>query len=400
VIEKGFVAVADLRFRRHRSSLCNGSISTSPNHSRVFALLRTTHLKALHSSFQVPLTTNKQITAFINNLTDLRSAFQSVLFKFHSAKPDSKLAVHAPTSAWSLVEARVKALVGNLALETRSISLAHVSPPGDPLLKHLKDDIVANLDTTCELKLVTNQSGAAVLQVTTFKLVIEPAVAAARRRLGITTPFATPRGALGDPEQERLRAVQSGSKHGIVEMFGRGRLGSMLLLARGIVERSSLWIYGGFLRDLVIRGDAHADSDMDVGIHTGGTAQAGMDEVAQIATGFGLRYKRTRLGTDPRLVGYFFETLDGAEQFEVQVVDAHAFAKVDARIDFDVNNLKLGTDGQLELKTVLPNRDLKSILDNIRSHTLAVLKPALEISDRIDKMRKRGWNVTFPNAST
>lgn len=349
----------------------------------------------------MPLTTNKQVTAFINNLTDLRSAFPSVLFKFHSAKPNSKLAVHAPTSVWSLVEERVKALIENLEPETRSINLAHVSLPSDFLLKHLKEDIVANLDTTCELKLVSSQTRAAVLQVNTFKLVIEPAVAAARRRLGINTPFASPRGALGDPEQERLRAVQSGSKHGIVEMFGRGRLGSMLLLARGIVERSnSLWIYGGFLRDVVVRGDAHADSDMDVGIPTGGTAQAGMDEVAQIATGSGLRYKRTRLGTDPRLVGYFFETLDGAEQFEVQVVDAHAFAQIDARIDFDVNNLKLGTDGHLELKTVLPNRDLKSILDNIRSHTLVVLKPALEISDRIDKMRKRGWNVTLPNAST
>jgi hypothetical protein len=193
--------------------------------------------------------------------------------------------------------------------------------------------------------------------------------------------------------------VQSGSKDGIVQIFGSGKLGSMLLLARLVLESHlHLWIYGGFIRDVIVRGDAHSDADLDVGIPTGESAQACMDEVARLAAAVGMRYNSTKLLTGPKVVAYYFETLDGTQRVEVQVVDAHHFMQNDPRIDFDVNNLKMEADGKLVMKYALENRDVASILSNIRMHTLVVLKPALEVSDRIDNMRKRGWNVTFPNA--
>ena len=84
----------------------------------------------------------------------------------------------------------------------------------------------------------------------------------------------------------------------------------------------------------------------------------------------------------------------------LQVVDTEAFAKQQAAVDFDVNNLKLSFPGGIQVKHEgeirVQGRDRNQILSNCRVKTLLVLKPAQEVTARIDKMKQRGWAVTFP----
>jgi hypothetical protein len=80
-------------------------------------------------------------------------------------------------------------------------------------------------------------------------------------------------------------------------------------------------------------------------------------------------------------------------------VDCKAFAKVDGRVDFDVNNLKFLQREGLSVKDKLgphpQGNDLDAILRNIRSKKLLVLKSPAEVAHRIQKMSQRGWEVTY-----
>ena len=84
----------------------------------------------------------------------------------------------------------------------------------------------------------------------------------------------------------------------------------------------------------------------------------------------------------------------------LQVVDTVAFAKRQATVDFDVNNLKLSFPEGIQIKhdgeIRLQGRDKNQILSNCRNKCLLVLKPAQEVTARIDKMKNRGWAVSFP----
>ena len=83
----------------------------------------------------------------------------------------------------------------------------------------------------------------------------------------------------------------------------------------------------------------------------------------------------------------------------IQVVDTAAFARRQATVDFDVNNLKITKDGlsiKHEEEVRLEGRTLNKILRNARIKHLLVLKPASEVTARIEKMTNRGWAVHFP----
>lgn len=91
-----------------------------------------------------------------------------------------------------------------------------------------------------------------------------------------------------------------------------------------------------------------------------------------------------------------------------QVVDMVAFAKIQATVDFDVNNLKLTKEGlkvKHENEVRLEARTLEKILRSVRTKHLLVLKPAKEVTAKIEKMSKRGWTIhslqqrTKPSAS-
>lgn len=105
-----------------------------------------------------------------------------------------------------------------------------------------------------------------------------------------------------------------------MQQFGSSKLGSMMALTRLLFTDTALWIYGGFIRDAVIRGDVHDQMDLDVGIpFTGMSVDQGMSVVSAQAKTLGMQFLKNGASTDPRLRTCVFRTADGADEFEVQV---------------------------------------------------------------------------------
>lgn len=103
----------------------------------------------------------------------------------------------------------------------------------------------------------------------------------------------------------------------------------------------------------------------------------------------------------------------------VEFVNADHFSKKDSQVDFDVNNLKVGVIVPI-LATLVPHYCLlyikiksvggqlmvthkyngqggsvDAIMQNCRLKQLRVLKDPNIIQDRINKMKNRGWTVTY-----
>ena len=113
--------------------------------------------------------------------------------------------------------------------------------------------------------------------------------------------------------------AQRGEPTDILAMFGQGKKGSILVLARLVLSHTSMWLYGGFIRDLVLRGDVHDGMDLDVGLpKTGMDASTGMTSIAQLASAVNMHFMTTN-PRDPRVVRGFFKAVDSSVEIEVQV---------------------------------------------------------------------------------
>ncbi|KAK9797437.1 hypothetical protein WJX73_004192 [Symbiochloris irregularis] len=202
-------------------------------------------------------------------------------------------------------------------------------------------------------------------------------------------------------EQQALQGLQAAAPSDNLTTFGRGRAGSLMALARAVLMGSGLWVYGGFLRDYLVRGEDHGSMDLDLGLPVGmGMDPAmGMKEVAKHAVNLGMPFMRNQPG-GPKVSTAFFRTADGTAEVEVQVVDTRAFAKEDGRVDFDVNNLKFVQGVGLAVKDQggahAQGKDLNAILQNCRRKRLLVLKSPAEVAHRIQKMQQKHWDVTYP----
>ena len=81
------------------------------------------------------------------------------------------------------------------------------------------------------------------------------------------------------------------------------------------------------------------------------------------------------------------------------MVNADAFMRKDARVDFDVNNLKLVPGDRRQPTLVLKNTSqagvgsVDRVVANIQRGVLLVLKPYGEVAQRVQKMERRGWQV-------
>ena len=81
------------------------------------------------------------------------------------------------------------------------------------------------------------------------------------------------------------------------------------------------------------------------------------------------------------------------------MVDVNYFMQKDARVDFDVNNLKLvpGEHGQSKLILKYTSQagvgTVDRVVANIQRGVLLVLKPYSEVSQRVQKMEHRGWQI-------
>ena len=113
--------------------------------------------------------------------------------------------------------------------------------------------------------------------------------------------------------------MQCGDPAEIIAKFGRGQAGSLLVLARLVISCTPMWIYGGFIRDLVLRGDVHPGMDLDVGLPpTGLDPSAGMSIIVTLAAAVGMSYLHQDL-QDRRVCRGFFKALDSSIELEIQV---------------------------------------------------------------------------------
>ena len=117
-----------------------------------------------------------------------------------------------------------------------------------------------------------------------------------------------------------ILAVQRGTPGDILASFGRGKAGSLLALGRLVLSSTAMWLYGGFIRDLVLRADVYDSQDLDVGLpYSGLDAAAGMSTIATLAASIGMQFLRTHPRGDPRVVRGFFQAVDSSVEIEVQV---------------------------------------------------------------------------------
>ena len=115
-------------------------------------------------------------------------------------------------------------------------------------------------------------------------------------------------------------AMQRGAPADILASFGRGKAGSLLALGRLVLATTPMWLYGGFIRDLVLRADVYDSQDLDVGLpYDGLDAGSGMSSIAMLADTIGMHFLRTHPRGDPRVVRGFFMAVDSSVEIEVQV---------------------------------------------------------------------------------
>ena len=94
----------------------------------------------------------------------------------------------------------------------------------------------------------------------------------------------------------------------------------MALAAQILSSQDGHWVYGGFVRDAIVRNDMHSEMDLDVGISKSGSSSVAgaMASITQLAKDVGLNFVRN--GVAYNLVSVaFFATADNSSAFEVQV---------------------------------------------------------------------------------
>ncbi|KAK9812983.1 hypothetical protein WJX72_006801 [[Myrmecia] bisecta] len=352
------------------------------------------------------------ITAVIETSWEMDVSYDHVLkgkeqFAAESGDHETLLAIYTAwvgahkSSSWSAengikpgVLAAADQLLGKLDKNAIALLLT------DGWIRKLETEIEARLGMAAQLRLVKK---AKTLTVTVLAVALDAAVDMVHRRLGSPNPSGLVSSGTASLDAhsgtQHLTALQTAPAEQIKGQFGSGQAGSLMLLARLILTSTPMWVYGGFLRDLVLRGETHANMDLDVGLPKEGgmTIEAGLAAIVKQAQAHGMAFLRQSC-SDPRVCACWFSTLDRSSEVEVQIVDAYAFAQKDARVDFDVNNLKLASDGSLQIKSgAMPAAtNLNQIIANVQAKRLLVCKPAREVTDRIKKMRERGWQITYP----
>ncbi|KJE90744.1 appr-1-p processing enzyme family protein [Capsaspora owczarzaki ATCC 30864] len=223
-------------------------------------------------------------------------------------------------------------------------------------------------------------------------------------------------------QQEELRVATllspSSTRQDIEARFGSGVEGTLIFFAHWMTHSTEMWIYGGFIRDVLYGKGAHPELDLDVGMPKGG--RLGVDQAYDMVCNFAAqqRITQTRVPFDKkgekgpaiRVVG--FKSFDGNFDCSIELVNTEMFffrkgadgkTRDDRRVDFDVNNLRVcrspspGQPATIALKfpDQPPDGTVEQICENIRQRRLVVLKSANEVAVRIDKMRNRDWLITF-----
>jgi hypothetical protein len=203
---------------------------------------------------------------------------------------------------------------------------------------------------------------------------------------------------LSDPSAAAEQSIKNRYQHnGLVTTEG-----AMMLMARFITHQTTMFVYDGYIRDFVIYGSLESDGrgnvegDLEVFIEQESLG-SGLEKLSQFAKQHQIKLKRHQLKGPKVLEAFFAPT--GGKEFPIELVDSTHFSRSDGQIDFDVNNLKLQptTSGEPLIKIKFANQGgpVAQICHNARHRQLRVMKSPDQISDRIEKMKTRGWKLLF-----
>eukprot|EP01043_Picozoa_sp_COSAG02_P070799 COSAG02_NODE_12682_length_1510_cov_1.345145_2_plen_221_part_00 len=123
---------------------------------------------------------------------------------------------------------------------------------------------------------------------------------------------------LSDPSA--AAAIKDSYRHNVSE-------GAMMLMAHFITHQTSMFVYGGFIRDFVIYGKLAMDergqieSDIDIGIGQE-SPETGLEKLAQFAKEHRIKLNR-RQSKGPKVLEAFFQPAGGNE-FPIELVDSGA----------------------------------------------------------------------------
>ena len=186
----------------------------------------------------------------------------------------------------------------------------------------------------------------------------------------------------------------------IFRLFGGGRQGAAMVLAHIITWKTDSYVYGGFIRDFILRQDLYDDSDLDISLN-GLTFDQAIDQLTAEATQMGFTL-RTRENKGEYVTRAEYVTTDGCS-VQVEFVDYHA-AVLENRwvisVDFNVNNLKVeggygGTPARIQLRFPEFGGSLEEIREDLSKKTMSRLYTSTQTISRTDKFRQRGWTVNI-----
>ena len=152
-------------------------------------------------------------------------------------------------------------------------------------------------------------------------------------------------------------------------------------------------IYGGFIRDVVINDDLHADVDLDVEAGTDrAVVSATVDALRTWAAGVNMEVvdadsNYTRKG--PNVLEVDIKVVATGDVFVVQLCNTSAFATRGlVQCDLDVNNLKMSGSGIIK-KVESQGASLDVLITQIHCKTFRLLKPRNQIKARVTRMTAR-----------
>lgn len=201
-----------------------------------------------------------------------------------------------------------------------------------------------------------------------------------------------------------LLFAASTTRDAMLKVFGGGLSGTLMVMAHHITFQTNCWVYGGFCRDFLVNGIEHSEMDLDIGLPKDQSLSPDAAFGAFLSWTQAAKLHLTyRSNKGPMVIEAKFKSFDGTASVTVEFVDSIAFARSEpapARVDFDVNNLKVQasvdkSSAYLALKYEGQGGSVETIRRNIQQKQLCLVKKPNEITARIEKMRSRGWKIVF-----
>ena len=164
-----------------------------------------------------------------------------------------------------------------------------------------------------------------------------------------------------------------------------------LHIAHAAIHDAGTTIYGGFVRDWVIRGESA--NDIDVSTSNYDATERTLTETLERVSIHFVQAKLWGVTNACRRLEFSFEGADGATvPLEVDLVDPSKVPHTPPGVDCDVGNLKIDQRGGLQLKVAGLVSLEKTVKHAIAQKFVLFYEPSGDVARRrVDKYTGRGW---------